>query len=200
MNKGILFFIGLLVGILICALIYYFDVNIPKIPKIIEKKEVVKHVDTVYIEKPLKPKKQNVDIIPEETVYSESIIDEQPEDEISEYETEFSIDAEVRDDVFSDRLLNTRVVKVKFLTQEKQEAKIPDDFFQSFEIQQWSTPIKNKITYNRNKNLVKIKGMEIDKVSVVLWSDTYFLEFGNRYYSISETINFEKLIPVQIPY
>jgi len=198
MNKGILFFIGLLLGILICALIYYLDVHIPKIPVIIEKKEVVKQVDTVYVETPRKSKKQESENITDNTVNVENIIDTQPSIETTMYETEFSFEGEEHDDVFSDKLLYTRIVKVRIINADNQDIITPEDFFQSFEIQQWSTPIKNKITYHRNQNMIKIKGIEIDKVSVVFINDSYFIEIGNRYFSIPETISFEKLNPTQM--
>jgi len=200
MNKGILFFIGLFVGILICLLLYYLDVRMPKNIFNIEPKGVVTRVDTVYLETPKKLPKVNVEKKIDEIIDTDTVNGRQEEGDISIYETEFSFEGEKQDEVFSDQLLQTRTVKVKILYPEKQDAKVSDDFFQSFEIQQWSTPIKNKITYSRNQNMLKIKGMSIDYVNVVIWNDSYFLEIGNRYYTIPETNNFEKLTSVQIPH
>jgi len=199
MNRSILFFIGLLIGILICALIYYFNIKIPKIPLIIEKKEVITRIDTVYLETPQKHRNTNIETILDDTVENDNINEILPEDEVSMYETEFFFDEEDQDDVFSDRLINTRTVRVKILFQDKQEVKLPENLFQSFEIQQWSTPIKNKISYCRNQNLLKIKGLDIDKINLVFWNETYFLEIGNLYYAIPESNNFEKLNLIQIP-
>ena len=196
MNKGIIFFIGVLVGILICLLLYYFDVKMPKDIFHTEYKKVVTQVDTVYLETPKKQQKQNVEKKIDEIPETDTVNVKHTEEESSIYETEFFLDSEVHDEVFSDQLLRTRTVKVKLLNQ---DAKVSEEFFQSFEIQLWSTPIKNKITYSRNQNMLKIKGMEIDNVSIVLWNDSYFLELGNRHYAIPETTNFEKLNSVQIP-
>jgi hypothetical protein len=201
MNKAISFFIGLLTGIMICVLLFYFDVKFfeSQCPKYSEK-EVVTHVktDTVYIETPPKFKKQSVENKAIENEIVENEEDEQQENEFSLYETEFFLEGE-QDEVFAAQLLHTKAVKVRPLLQGKQEVKLPDNFFQYFEIQQWSTPIKNKITYYRDKNMLKIKGMEIENVSVVFWNDTYFLEAGGRYYAIPETQYFEKLNLTQIP-
>jgi len=196
MNKGTIFFIGVLMGILICLLLYYLDVRMPKDIFHTEYKKVVTQVDTVYLETPQKRQKQNVekkeDLIPD----TDTVTVKHTETEDSIYETEFSLESVEHDEVFSDQLLRTRTVKVKLLNN---DAKVSEEFFQSFEIQHWSTPIKNKMTYSRNQNMLKIKGVEIDNVSIVLWNDNYFLELGNRHYAIPETINFEKLNPVQIP-
>jgi hypothetical protein len=198
MNKAISFFLGLLIGIMICVLLFYFDVKIYKTtcPKCNEK-EVVTQIktDTVFVAPPPKPKMQHIENQPEEPLVAENDEDET----ISVYESEFSLEGMEQDEVFADKLLQTKTVKVNVLFREKQEVKLPDDFFQYFEIQQWSTPIKNKITYYRDKNMVKIKGMGIDNMNVVFWNDLYFLETGNRYYAIPETKYFDKLNLIQIP-
>jgi hypothetical protein len=201
MNNVISFFIGLLFGIMICVLLFYFDVKIFESRfKIIDNKEVVTIVktDTLYVELPPKQKRQPIDSASVKSRVIDSQKDEHPESENSVYETEFYLE-DVQDEVVADQLLQTKTVKVKMLSQSKPDTKLPDDIFQFFEIQQWSTPIKNKITYYRDKNMVKIKGMSIDYIEVVVWNDLYFLEAGNRYYAIPETKYFEKLNLIHIP-
>ena len=200
MNKVIWFFLGLLVGIMGCALLYYFDIKLFKSHYAIKvKKEVITHYDTVYLEIPQKQKKQNIENEIDKSIIEENVEVEQTEDTASIYDAEFSYEGKEEDEVFSDRLLQTRTVKVKLLSPEKQEAKLPDNFFQFFEIQHWSTPIKNRITYYRNQSMLKIKGMEITHANVVFWNDAYFLEIGDRYYAVPETESFEKLNFVRVP-
>ena len=204
MNRGIVFFLGLFVGIMICVLLFYYDVKFfeAKCPPC-EKQEVVKHIvtDTVFIENVQKPVKQyqsfqkNDTILETQTVKDDEIIDE----ESSIYESEFSFEGEQEDVVMLEKLLQTKTVKVTLLYPEKQEEETSDDYFRFFEIQQWSTPIKNRITYQRDQNMVKIKGMEIDKVNVVFWKEKYYLEMDNRYYNIPENTVFEKLTLTTIP-
>jgi len=202
MNRAILFFLGLLMGVLICVLLFYYDVKIfeAKHTKCNEKEIItIITTDTVFVEIPFKPKKQNIENEIADSVAVSYVEDEYPENETAIYESEFFLDGDDQNSVFSDRLLQTKTVKVKLLPQEQQEVKPPDNFFQFFEIQQWSTPIKNKTTYVRDNNMLKIKGMEIDNVSVVFWNNSYFFEKDNRYYSIHETKSYEKLNLVQIP-
>jgi len=194
MNRFIVFLLGLLIGILGCVLLYRFDKKMFNRTFLQPKKEVViTRTDTVYIEVPQKQKKQPVENKPTQPVLAENI---EGEDSISMYDAEFSFEGTEDDVIFSAQLLQTKTVKVKVLSQEKQE--LPENFFHFFEIQQWSTLIKNKVTYHRNQSMVKIKGMEVAQVSVVFWNDAYFLEIGNRYYAIPETEYFEKLNSVQL--
>jgi len=198
MNRFILFLLGLLIGILGCVLLYRFDKKMFNRVSLHQKKEVViTRIDTVYIEAPPKQKKQPVENRSDKPVLAENMEGEDTTEQVSKYDAEFSFEGIEDDVIFSSQLLQTKTVKVKVLAQEKQE--LPENFFQFFEIQQWSTPIKNKITYHRNRSMVKIKGMELDQMSVVFWNDTYFLEIKNRYYAIPETEYFEKLSLVQLP-
>jgi len=202
MNKTIYYFLGLLTGILIWVLFHYIDTKKLKslIPSPV-KKEVVTVVekDTVFVEKPQPKKNLYPTNTPENSKIENDTELEQENNEISIYETEFSFDGNEPDEVFAAQLLHTKTVKVKLLAQDNQEGKLPDGAFQSFEIQQWSTPIKNKITYYRSQNMIKIKGMVLNQVGVVFANGIYYLEVENRYYSIPETINFDKLVLINLP-
>jgi len=199
MNKGILFFIGLLIGILCCVLIYRFDKKMfNRVALTKEKEIIITRTDTVYVEISPKQKKQNIENKLDTSFMEKNIEMEQKDSQISIYDSEFSFDGKETDEVFSDHLLETKTVKVMLLFPEKQEGKLPENFLFFFEIQQWSTPIKNKLTYHRNKNMIKIKGMSIDNVRIVFWKGAYFLEVGNRYYAIPETESFEKLTLVHL--
>ena len=196
MSRFLSFFLGLLVGIMICVTIHYIEVK--KLKPIIppaEKKEIVTQVekDTVFVEPHKEYKKQNFENKIKSNIVEDNLSLEQTEDEVSNYDSEFSFDSVEQDEVFADQLLQTKIVKVKMFSPEKQEMQIPDNFFKFFEIQLWSTPIKNKITYSRKQNMLKIKGVEMNSVNIFFWNDTYILEIGNRYYSIPETDNFDKL-------
>ena len=166
-----------------------------------DEKEIVTHMktDTVFVAPPQKPKIQYTENNEIETLVAENIDDENVEEETSIYESEFSLEGIEQDDVFADQLLQTRTVKVKLYPKEKQDIKLPDNFFLFFEIQQWSTPIKNKITYYRNQNMIKIKGIAIDYASLFFWNNAYYLEINNRYYAVPETDHYEKLNLVNLP-
>ena len=199
MNKGIIFFIGLLTGILCCVLIYRFDKKMfNRVALTKEKEIIITRVDTVYLEAPPKQKRQDFENKLGQSVVTENTGVEYTENQVLIYDSEFSFEGRENDEVFSDQLLETKTIKVILLFPEKQEGKLPENFLFFFEIQQWSTPIKNKLTYHRNKNMIKIKGMNLDNVRVVFWKGAYFLEVGNRYYAIPETESFEKLNVVNI--
>jgi hypothetical protein len=201
MNKGIAFFIGLLLGIMICVGVFYL--NSKKIQQVISfhtNKEVVTRIqtDTVFVETAPKFKKQIIEELPEDALIEDIVEEEMIEEDISGFHAEFSYGDET-DEVFFDQLLKTRTVKVKLLQQEKTETTASDNFLPFFEIQQWSTPIKNRIAYYRDQNMLKIKGMKIDNMNIFFWNDDYYLETENRYYAIPETKSYDKMVLTRIP-
>ena len=199
MNKGIIFFIGLLIGILCCVLIYRFDKKMSNRVALTKEKEIIiTRVDTVYLEALPKQKRQNFENKLDQSVVTENTGVEYTENQVLIYDSEFSFEGKEEDEVFSDQLLETKTVKVMLLFPDKQTGKLPENFLFFFEIQQWSTPIKNKLTYHRNKNMVKIKGMNLDNMNVVFWKGDYFLEVKNRYYAIPETEYCERLNVVNV--
>jgi hypothetical protein len=200
MNKGIMFFVGLLIGLMVCASIYYIDKYVLKpVDLVNEGKSVVLRVDTVYVEVAEIPKKQTVEPKSEKLAVTEEVVEEPEEEQVAIVNADFSFDETEQDDVFLDKLLQSRILKAVLHPLEKKEGKRTDDFFYIFELQQWSTPIKNKLTYSRYQTLVKVKGLDIKNANVVFWNENFYLEVKNRYYLIPETDTFEKLTPVTIP-
>jgi hypothetical protein len=200
MNKGILFFVGLLTGIMICVSIFYVDKYMLKsnLPAPQEKK-VVARVDVVEAEEEPIVEKQTVENKPAIPKEEEKKSEEIPEEKVSLFDSEFSFEEEEPDDIFVDQLLQSKIVKAVMHPLEKKENKSPEGFFYIFELQEWSTPIKNKLSYSRYQTLVKVKGLDIKNANVVYWNENFYLEVKNRYYLIPETNNFEKLNTVTIP-
>jgi len=200
MNKGILFFLGLLTGIMICLSVYYIDKHLLKpVSPVMEEKKVVARVDTVSEEIEQIPQEQIVENKPIIFKTIEKVEEEPPEDKVAVIEPEFSFEEEEQEDVFVDQLLQSKIVKAVMHPLEKKENKSTESFFYIFELQQWNTPIKNKLTYSRYQTLVKVKGLDIKNANVVFWNENFYLEVQNRYYLIPETDNFEKLNVVTIP-
>lgn len=195
-----MFFLGLLIGLMICASIYYIDkYALHPVRPPGEDGSTVARVDTVYVEVTEIPKKQTVEFKPEPPLVAENVVEEQAEETVSIFDSEFSFEDVEPDDVFLDQMLQSRIVKALLHPLEKKEGKQTEDFFYIFELQQWSIPIKNKLTYSRYQTLVKVKGLDITKANVVFWNNNFYLEVKNRYYLIPETDTFEKLNTTTIP-
>ena len=108
-------------------------------------------------------------------------------------EAEFSLDEYEDDIVVLDKILANKKVRVKFKNMTAEPESQKEHPVQFFEIQQWSTPIRNSISYQRNQNVLKIKGMDISNIEIYNIEGQYYLYNNNRYYLISNNDNFERL-------
>ena len=117
---------------------------------------------------------------------------EQYAEEWREEDVEFSIHPEkVEEMVMLDKILNNRKINVK--VKQSQEESPVNPPISVFEVQQWSTPIKNSITYQNSAGVLRIKGMDINMIDIFFIQGNYYLYNGTHYYAIKENKGYEKL-------
>lgn len=96
--------------------------------------------------------------------------------------------------VVTEKVLATKSLKIQYKDADFQDIKVPEGEIASINVQQWDTPIKNHISYQFNHNLLKIKGLSIDKISVVGYDHHFYLYYANSYYILAENADFDRLI------
>lgn len=199
-KKWLFFAIGLIVGFLISAVAFVVFAMIQSqsrsFTKTIEhiysrentRDTVVKYVNVVSKES--EPTKTNQ--VPElqDTVMFE-------EDPLDYDEVDFSYtekEENVNDDVVVvDKLLTQRKVKVQCKDADFKDVASDEGVNDFFEVQQWSTPIKNRVTYCFSGNLLQIKGVPADKVEIIYYDQQYYLYYAGNYYRLRSNDSFEKL-------
>ncbi|HNW68402.1 MAG TPA: hypothetical protein PKK66_06095, partial [Bacteroidales bacterium] len=62
-----------------------------------------------------------------------------------------------------------------------------------FEVEQWTSPIKNRISYQRTNNVLKIKGIDIQKIKIIYFDNKYYIEDEGTYYLIRNNNDYERL-------
>lgn len=213
-RKWLYGFIGFFVGILVGISVFLLDKYMFK-----EKLYVYRVFDNLY-----KPKLVQDTIIHEKTIYVrteeplvDSIntdVDEIVHDSLLQWDHDFAewddftgwddVEfymqvPEIEEIVVLDKIIRTREISVKLPnsnSEKREEYKPP---YTSFEVQQWSTPIRNSITYQNNEGMIKIKGMDIVNVEILFLNGVYYLYDGNQYYTLLDNQNFEKLTVADLP-
>ena len=114
-------------------------------------------------------------------------------------EVEFFIEPEEVEEVLMlDRMLNNKKITVKVKQNQEDTPVTPP--FSTFDVQQWSTPIKNSITYQNMTGVLKIKGMDINSIDIYFAQGRYYLYDGFHYYAIQESKNYENLVVADFPF
>jgi hypothetical protein len=207
-RSWLVFSIGMIVGFILSISIfladkYFFDSGM----NIVRTMEGITTPDESS-ENTSKKDLKNEEVLPEQGEKSISPVDSLGSDttatvideERANYEeVEFSMDDYNEDMVVLDKILANKKVRVKFQNMTAEPESQKEHPVQFFEIQQWSTPIRNSISYQRNQNILKIKGMDISNVEIYNIEGQYYLYNNNRYYLISNNNNFEKLNDTDLP-
>ena len=107
--------------------------------------------------------------------------------------------ASAEDVVMEDKILAQKVMRVRFKNAEFKDAPAEEGALGTIEVQQWNTPIKNRISYCFNGNILKIKGLDIEKMEIIHFEQRYYLSHHGNYYLLENNNNFEKLgMPVAL--
>lgn len=198
-KKWLFFAIGLIVGFLISAVAFVVFAMIQSqsrsFTKTIEhiysrentRDTVVKYVNVVSKES--EPTKTNQ--VPElqDTVMFE-------EDPLDYDEVDFSYAEEMGtagDVVVVDKIIAQKKLQVKFKNAEFKDASATDAALTELEVQQWNTPIKNRITYRFTGNILQVKGLDVDKMEIIYYDQHYYLCYHGNYYLLENNNAYEKL-------
>jgi hypothetical protein len=110
-------------------------------------------------------------------------------------DVEFSIDMEIPEEIqLFDQIVRSRRIAIidRSVDVDSLHRSVPP--YSSLDVQQWSTPIRNSVTYNRERNILKIKGMDIDGVEIFYRNGEYYLQYKNNNYPIPVNDSFERLV------
>lgn len=203
-SKGTWFFIAVLIGLLLGALVTLLVIDItgyhhPTVVNMIRPEDVgpsssdtvVKYVIHKY-ESPARVAFDRQDL---DTLASDSLtVMDETEDLTMDYEELYMAgDQEEQDAVAADRMLAKSNVKILYLDANKQLVATPEQKPATLQVQQWTTPIRNKITYQLSGNILKIKGLNPDNIKIYSYKNGYLLQSGGRVYSIHPNTQFERL-------
>jgi hypothetical protein len=195
--------IGLLLGALLTMLVVnWLDYGHPTVVKIMEPTLEGKS-DTVVnyvIHKYQTEKASENNPLSSDTLAADSVMSDEldyqdfmlDDDELRELqETE-----EAHQNIVGERMLRKSVQKVIYLNHNKQEIPMPSNGIAQIQIQQWETPIKNRLSYQFSGNTVKLKGLSAENAKVVCYEDNFYLAIGKRVYALKPNKQYEKLIEV----
>jgi len=103
------------------------------------------------------------------------------------------------EDIWKDRGVSNRTIPVSILKNVHDSIASEKPTYTHFNVEQWSSPIKNKISYQRSTNTLKMKGINIQQIQIFFYHGEYYLSFEQRYYAIPENNQFERIQESTLP-
>lgn len=123
-------------------------------------------------------------------------------DEETDYleDSEFYMDESVSEGkIAEEKMLQSKTVKVIVKNSKLEDQHdVPDNIIAYFEVQKWESPIVNRLVYQRKHNVLKIKGMDISRLSIFYINGKYYITDGGRLFPIPNNSDFEKLSEINI--
>ena len=115
-------------------------------------------------------------------------------------DTEFSILPPESDDVVvSDKVISERKIKVINKSIPDSTGVVSHLTIAQFDVQQWSTPIKNSISYHKNNHQLRIRGLDISDIEIIFFNNEYYLIKGSVSYILKDNAHYERLVIKAIP-
>ena len=190
---------GLLVGLVIAICFYFVDkamndpvrILLPKVPETVqtEPSAAVEEEQTPVN----RPSAQGATRNKPTPELADSSVTAVADTLFEEEDVEFALEEVAeKEEIYQPEYLDKRYVQVKAISKTETPA------ITTFEIEEWSPVVKNRISYQRTGNVLKIMGMRIADLHVFYKSEHYYLESNGRYYLIPENSDFLRLQEVQL--
>ena len=198
-KRWLYFAIGLIVGFLISAAAFVVFAMIQS-----QSKSFTKTIEHIYRGENSKDTVvKYVNVVRKEAMVSATDEPTQPQDSMDMVElpetydeVDFSYVAENQGDedvVAVDKILAQKTVKIHFKNAEFKDVAAEEGTVGTIEVQQWNTPIKNRITYRFTGNMLQVKGLDVDKMEIIHYDQHYYLSHHGNYYLLENNNTFEKL-------
>lgn len=206
-KRKVLFAIGLLVGLLLGGLLAmllmdWLDYKRPTVVKVLERSTPSGAKDTVVnyvIHKYEAQDGVNQEMLASDTLMADSAnVDEDYQDfMLDEGDMQDWQAADINtQNVMEDKLLKKSMLKVVYVDENKHVIPSPSNTPAQYQVQQWSTPIKNKLSYQFSNNVLKVKGLDIDNVKIVHYDNHNYLLSGNHVYMLVPNKQFDRMLDV----
>ena len=202
-KKGIILLLGIIIGLLVGVLVA-FIVESKIRPKPVSEVKVISpgpsgEKDTVY--KYIVHQYQDRPEVVERVAASDTLQTDSLYMEDSSMNLMLDEDDDAYDDirstaVSSDKLISRHDAPILYFDAHKNAVEAPDNAPKSIEVQFWSTPIQNKIVYQFDNNLLKIKGLKLDNVYVIHYNTRYYLQSDRQVYQIQPTTDYKRLVEI----
>ena len=212
-KRKVLFVVGILLGLLFGALVTlllvdWFNYKAPTVVKVLERTPQ-NDPDTVvrYVIKNKSTQEESVtdDFMPDSLTVDSAFMADDSQDLILEEDDldDWQDGSAPQQDVMTDKMMRKISSKVVYFDNNKREQAPPANATTQIQVQQWSTPIKNRLSYNFSGNVLKIKGMDVDNLKVVNYKNNFYAVAGKHVYLLKPNDHFDRMnevVDVSFPF
>ena len=194
-RKSLFGFVCVLAGLLLGAFVMLLIFNMKGLHRrtsevrIIERDTTSARDTVVIIHEFKNPARQEqpADTLPVDTL----ALEEESQDLLLAYPDD--LDEGMPTSVSSEVMLDKMTPKVIVWDHNRNEVQSAERS-ENYQVQLWSTPFKNRMEYQFEGNVIKVKGLMIDNLKLLRYKNELFLVSQKRIYPIHPNKQFEKLV------
>lgn len=204
-KKGLVLLLGIIIGLLIGVLVAFvvvekFNLKSPSVVKLLPTPSSSSEKDTVYqyIERQHKETNGNEGEYPmEDSLEADSIyIQENTMDYMLEDDDYQEFVQKEETNVTSERMISKYEAPVLYFDANRNAVSAPENAPKLMEVQFWSTPFQNKVVYQFDNNILKIKGLKPNEVYLIHYKNHYYLQNDKHVYQIQPSSEYSRLVEI----
>ncbi len=207
-KRGLILLLGVIIGVItgfVVAFVLFQKINSltkPVVKEFSNNSYELRTADTIvkYVVHKYEPHNNlQGNIIQPDTLTTDStLVDFQSVDFLLEDEDEYPDFSDNKPTTVSEsKLISRNEIPVLNIDDDKNILE-SDEIRNIIDVQIWSTPIKNKLTYNFNGKILKIKGLTgYENIIIYSHNEDYILVIDKRQYKIYQTKDYIRLSEVQ---
>ena len=204
-KNGLVLLLGIIIGLLLGVLVAFvvvekFNLRSPSVVKLLPTPSSSSEKDTVYQYIEHQHKNDNGD----ENMYSIADSLETDSMYIQENTMDFMLEEEdyqayskvEETNVTSEKMISKVEAPVLYFDAGRNAIAAPPTAPKFMEVQFWSTPFQNKIVYQFDSNILKIKGLKPDEVYLIHYNKHYYLQNDRHVYQIQPSSEYVRLTEI----
>lgn len=205
-KKGLILLLGIIIGILTGVLVAFivvekFNLKSPSVVKVLPTPSSPASKDTVYqyiVHKYDQMPEDDVvypvgdSLLTDSAYYQDYSMDFMLEDESSQ---EFSNKKE-ETNISSERMISKYDAPILYFDANRNAVSAAANAPKFMEVQFWSTPFQNKIVYQLDDNVLKIKGLNPNEVCLIHYKNRYYLQNDKHVYQIQPSSEYLRLVEI----
>ena len=98
--------------------------------------------------------------------------------------------------ITSERMISKYDAPVLYFDANRNAVSAPSNAQKLMEVQFWSTPFQNKVVYQFDNNVLKIKGLKPNEVYLIHYKNHYYLQNDKRMYQIQPSSDYQRLTEI----
>ena len=204
-KKGLILLLGIIIGILTGMLVAFvvvekLNIKTPSEVKILPTPSSPSSKDTVYQYIVHQYENGNgekgVNSVGDSLEMDSMYIQENTMDYMLEDEDYQEYGQKEEANITSERMISKYDAPILYFDANRNAVAAPSNAPKLMEVQFWSTPFQNKIVYQLDNNILKIKGLNPNEVYLIQYKNHYYLQNDKHVYQIQPSSDYQRLTEI----